>query len=476
MTRKEFFGSLAGVAAPYIGGQARRNVVLIVSDDHAFNMLCCAGHPWVRTPSLDRMARNGAHFRNAFVTTSLCCPSRASILSGRYAHSHGVDSNYTDLPAGIATFPQLLREAGHRTAFIGKWHMDAGNDAPRPGFDHWVSFKGQGEYFDPLLNVDGVAQRAQGYTTDLLTEYALRFIAGAQAQPFCLILSHTAPHAFCQSAPRHRDLYQNEPIPYPASMANTEENYRGKPDWVRRQRNSWHGVDGMYDKALAFDAHYREYCRALAAVDESVGSVLDTLDANGLADSTLVLYLGDNGFMFGDHGLIDKRAMYDPSIRIPLLAQCPELLGQGRTAEQLALNIDVAPTILEAAGVKAPAEMQGRSLLAMLRGEEWRRSFVYEYFWDRVFPHTPSVLGLRTERYTYARYHGVWDMNELYDNAVDPDQGNNLIGDVRVTTQAGPLVERIRDPQLQSFVRSMQDRITDIVLNTGGRPEPSWEM
>ena len=474
--RRSFMGAALGaVAAPAVAAPVRRNLVFILSDDHSYNTLGCAGHPWLRTPGMDRMARDGVLFENAFVTTALCSPSRASILTGRYVHAHGVTDNITPFAKDAITFPEILQRNGYRTAFLGKWHMGGDSDAPQPGFHRWVSFRGQGVYNDPVLNVDGARKQVKGYLTDLLTEEAERFISSDGDRPFCLYLSHKAVHGFCEPAPRHRDLYQTEPIPYPKSMADTEENYRGKPDWVRRQRNSWHGVDGMYNGRITFDGNYRDYCRTLMSLDDSIARVLQTLEEKNLLQNTLVIYMGDNGFQFGEHGLIDKRTMYESSIRVPMLAHCPDLFGGGKRETGLALNLDIAPTLLDAAGIRAPAAMHGRSLLHLLRGApDWRSDFVYEYFWERDYPHTPTVIGLRSNRYSYMEYHGVADLNELYDVGADPHQMNNLLADVRIGTRGGGVFAQIQDPERRALVGDLRTRIHQILAATGGRREPTW--
>jgi N-acetylglucosamine-6-sulfatase len=476
MTRKQFFGTaLGGLAAPAVAQPARRNLVFILSDDHSATTMGCAGHPWLKTPAMDRMARDGVLFPNAFVTTALCSPSRASILTGRYVHSHEVTDNVTPFAKGAITFPEILRQNGYRTAFMGKWHMGGDTDAPQPGFDRWISFRGQGVYNDPVLNFDGERRKVPGYLTDLLTGEAERFIASSAGRPFCLYLSHKAVHGFCEPASRHRDLYAREPIPYPKSMANTEENYRGKPDWVRRQRNSWHGVDGMYNGKISFEQNYRDYCRTLMSLDESIERVFQALDEKQLLNDTLVIYMGDNGFQFGEHGLIDKRTMYEASIRVPMLAHCPDLFDRGRRETGLALNLDIGPTLLDAASVRVPPSMHGRSLLHLLRGgSDWRSEFVYEYFWERDYPQTPTVIGLRTDRYSYMEYHGVDDLNELYDTQSDPDQMNNLLADVRTGTRGGSVFAQIRDPERRKLVGDLRNRIHGILRATGGRREPTW--
>jgi N-acetylglucosamine-6-sulfatase len=429
----------------------------------------------VKTPHLDRLAGSGVLFENAFVTTSLCSPSRASILTGQYVHAHGVTDNITPLPAGLPTFPQVLQRNGYRTALIGKWHMGGDSDEPRPGFDRWVSFRGQGRYYDPVLNKDGKRAEVKGYVTDLLTEEALRFIDDNVSRPFLLYLGHKGVHSEFQPAPRHRELYSNVAIPKPVTMADTEETYRGKPDWVRRQRNSWHGVDGMYNHQTNFEQFYRDYCRTLAAVDDSVGRVMDGLERKGLLNDTLFVYMGDNGFQFGEHGLIDKRTMYEASIRVPMIAHCPDLFAGGQSVAGMALNLDIGPTMLDAAGAPPLAAAHGRSLLPLVRGEgNWRTEFLYEYFWERDFPQTPTVLGLRTDRYSFMQYHGVWDVDELYDIRADPDQRKNLLADVRVRTESGRNYQRIGNPELKALVTDLQNRMHAILAATDGRREPTW--
>jgi N-acetylglucosamine-6-sulfatase len=457
MQRRSF---LTGAASAVLGSaRPRRNVVFILTDDHRFDMLGCRGHPWLKTPNLDRLAKGGVLYENAFATTSLCAPSRASILTGQYAHAHGVVDNSSLLAPGAVTFPALLRRAGYRTAFVGKWHI-GGGEGPRPEFDRWVSFRGQGEYNDPEMNFDGVRRKVSGYMTDILCEEALRFIDDSAARPFCLYLAHKAVHAEFVPAARHNYLYADARIPRPASMADTELNYRGKPDWLRRARSSCLGVDGMYNGRIGFDDAYRGHCRTLAAVDESVGRVMDALSARGLLGETLIVYMGDNGFLWGEHGLIDKRCMYEPSIRIPLIAHCPALFDGGKRVPEMALNVDVCPTLLDAAGVNAPAHVHGRSLLGLPRGNvrDWRTEFLYEYAWERSFPQIPTTWGLRTSKYSYAHYHGVWDVDELYDMDADPHQMNNLLAGVRACSECTSARNLIKNPDLKNLVVDLDRR------------------
>jgi N-acetylglucosamine-6-sulfatase len=481
MRRREFLTTAAVglAAAPVIQTQpARRNVVFILADDHRYDFVGTLGHSWLRghTPHLDRMIARGVHFANAFVTTSLCSPSRASILTGRYMHAHGVTDNFSPLNPSLPAFPVLLRENGYRTGFFGKWHMGGADDAPRPGFDEWLSFRGQGEYENPEINRNGVRQKGRGNTTDLLTAEARAFIRTNASRPFCLYLSHKAVHSPFQAPQRHAQMFAGLTAPRPKTMLYKEQYYRQWPDWVRQRRPTRHGVDGMLDSDEAFEVHYRRYCQCLLAIDESVGQMLAELEDRRLLEDTLVVYMGDNGYMWGEHGLIDKRAMYEPSIRVPMFAHCPSLFGGQRRVDEMALNIDIAPTLLDAAGVKPPA-MHGRSLLPIASGrrpENWRHDFIYEYAWEQDFPYTPQIVGLRTETHSLMQYPGTWDIPELYDLRNDPDQITNLVADARIGLRMrGRWVHHVKEPRTKQLVESLQSRLGTLLEETGGDPRLS---
>jgi len=423
-----------------IEGAKRLNVVFILSDDHRYDVMSFLGHPWVETPAMDAMARDGVYFQNAMVTTSLCSPSRASILTGKYMHNHGVIDNNVLTKPGTIFYPQYLQAAGYRTAYFGKWHMGGHSDAPRPGFDKWVSFRGQGHYYPPQhlpkwsLNVDGQAVPQQGYITDELTDYAIDWLNGSvkdSGQPFFMYLSHKGVHGMFYPAERHAGRYKDKPLPEPKTMQNTPANYQGKPLWLKNQRNSWHGVDFAYHQDTNIAEHYRLYCEALLSVDESIARVRRWLKDNGLADNTLILYMGDNGFQWGEHGLIDKRTAYEASMRVPLLGVCPQFWKPGTNLEQVVANIDIGPTILEAAGLETPQQMDGQSFLQLAAGRmdpsQWRQNLLYEYYWEYSFPHTPTTFALRTQQYKFIQYHGIWDLDELYDLKNDPHEQHNLI-------------------------------------------------
>ena len=436
----------SGAAGQLLGaGQSakakRRNVVFVLSDDHRYDFMGFmeGGPAFLETPNMDRMARQGAHLANAFVSTSLCSPSRASILTGQYMHKHKIVDNQRPEPEGTVFFPKYLQKAGYQTAFVGKWHMGHDHDAPRPGFDHWVSFKGQGAYFDPTLNINNKRQKFEGYTTDVLTDQAIDWLADGRdaKRPFFLYLSFKAVHYPFEPAKRHKGRYEKAKIKRPETMANTERNYQTQPHWVRQRRYSIHGIDhmetGQYDNdpVPSFDDLYRRYCETVHGLDENLGRVLKYLDETGLSDSTLVIYMGDNGFALGEHGFYDKRDAFEESIRVPMLAYAPGMIAPGTKVRQMVQNIDIAPTVLAAAGLQPPkaANMDGRSFLPLLRGERMRgRDYIiYEYYWEWNFPATPTVFAIRGERYKYIFYHGVWDHDGFYDLQTDPHERHNLI-------------------------------------------------
>lgn len=420
--------------APASSGKAkRRNVIFILTDDQRYDALgFLKAQPFLETPNLDRLAREGAYCKNAFVTTSLCSPSRASMLTGKYAFEHKIVDNNTPIPTGTTFFPQYMQKAGYKTAFIGKWHMGAAGDDPQPGFDHWISFKGQGTYLPSKdgLNIDGKHVPQKGYITDELTDYAIDWVSEQpKDQPYFLYLSHKAVHSEFIPADRHKGRYKNAQFKVPESQAPPTDPNQPRPMWVQNQRNSWHGVDFPYHSHLSIADYYKQYAETLLAVDESVGRILDLLTKRGELESTYVFFAGDNGFCFGEHGLIDKRQAYEESIRIPLLARCPETIRAGSVLNEVVANIDFMPTFLEAAGVPVPSGISGQSFLPLLQGRSipWRKDLLYVYYWERNFPETPTVWAIRTDRYKYIHPYGLWDSDELYDLQKDPHELHNLI-------------------------------------------------
>ena len=417
-----------------VAGAKPRNVVFILTDDHRYDAMSFMGHPLARTPHLDAIARNGVHLKNALVTTSLCSPSRASILTGLYTFRHRVIDNNRPIPPGTVYFPQYLQKAGYATAFLGKWHMGGESDDPQPGFDHWISFRGQGHYLPPnpnyTLNVNGQRVKQKGYITDELTDYAIDWLKQQKPaeKPFFLYLSHKAVHANFTPADRHAGSLANRSFEKPI-LDPVPERAAHRPRWLQDQRNSWHGADFPYHSALDIEQYYRSYCETLSAVDDGVGRIMEQLKAMGIYEDTLVIYMADNGFMFGEHGLIDKRVAYEASIRVPMIMQCPNLFKGGTVVDKVVANIDIAPTVMQAMGLKAPAHFDGQSFLPLAQGLSvpWREHFLYVYYWEKNYPQSPTVFALRGDRYKYITYYGLWDADELYDLQTDPNEQQNLL-------------------------------------------------
>jgi N-acetylglucosamine-6-sulfatase len=466
MNRREMLATLAAGATLPAASKAMaakpRNVIFILSDDHRYDALgFMKTQPWLETPQLDRLAHEGIHFKNAFVTTALCSPSRASILTGVYAHKHRIVDNNTAIPAGTVFFPSYLQKVGYKTGFFGKWHMGAEVDDPKPGFDQWVSFKGQGTYLpNPNgLNVNGKHVPQKGYITDELTDYALDWLRTLpKEQPYFLYLSHKAVHSEFIPAERHKGKYKDAKFIYPPTMAADGEMAQHRPMWVQNQRNSWHGVEFAYHSNLDIAEYYKRYCETLMAVDESLGRVFKELEARGELDSTLVIYMGDNGFAFGEHGLIDKRTSYEESMRVPMLARCPELFHGGQTVKEQVAGLDIMPTVLEVAGAQIPSGLDGKSWLPLAQGKptNWRKELLYEYYWERNFPQTPTQHAIRTDRYKFIRYQGIWDIDELYDLQEDPLESRNLIF----------------DEKHQELIKQMRERLFDLLEETNGMNIP----
>ena len=429
--------------------EAQPNVIFILTDDQRYDEVGFL-NPVLATPHMDALARDGVHFANAFVTTSLCSPSRASILTGQMMHNHGVIDNNRPLSPGLELFPARLQEAGYQTAFIGKWHMGGEISEPRGEFDYWVSFPGQGNYYpvtgfgrNSSLNVNGEVVEQQGYITDELTDYAIDFLEQRDPnRPFLLYLSHKAVHAMFEPAQRHTDQYADAQI----SIGEPPDPGADVPMWVLNQRNSWHGLEFPYHSDLPLADFKRQYHRTLTAVDDSLGRVRTWLETAGLAEDTIIFLMGDNGFLFGEHGLIDKRNAYEESMRVPLLALAPGRFPSGLVVEDIVANIDIAPTILELAGVSPSPQHDGMSFAHLAAGDEdpaWRSELAYEYYWEYNYPQTPTVLALRTDRYKYIQYHGVWDTEELFDLIEDPSEAHNLIESAELTEVKTSLREQL---------------------------------
>lgn len=431
-----------------LGGQAaepaRPNVLVILTDDQRWDALgvvqreqgAQALFPWFQTPHLDRIAAEGARFANVFVTTSLCSPSRASFLSGRFARRHQVLNNFTEYPHDLPGYPTRLRAAGYETAYIGKWHMGEDNDVQRPGFDFWMSHRGQGNYFDNEFNINGTRRQIPGYYTTVVTDHAVDWIKRPHAKPWLLILGQKAPHGGpIQPEPRFAQAFDAFPVRKPINYTS----YRaadGKPAWLEESLPTWHGHRGPLYGLQEHDKFVRTYLATLRSVDESVGRVYRALEDSGQLDNTVLVFTSDNGFVLGEHGRVDKRTMYEESIRIPMLVRYPLLAKPGTVIRQLVLSHDLAPSLIEICGAKPLKDITGRSFKPLLQGKDrgWRTSFLYEYNYEEQFPYTPNVRGVRTDEWKLIHYpqgDGSPDRftAELYHLKDDPHELHNLIED-----------------------------------------------
>ena len=455
--------------------KARPNIVFVLIDDLRWDEV---DYPFVNFPHLQRVAREGVRFRNAFVTTPLCSPSRASFLTGQYAHKHGITDNTDRSPRSheLQTFPRLLHAAGYETAFVGKWHMGV-DDTRRPGIDHWVSVKGQGLYINPEFNVNGQRVQRKGYFTDLLSEYALDFLKQPRSKPFLLYVSHKSVHPDVTQyadgsvsdpnaskfipADRHKDMYHGAEIPRRPNYGKAPEN---KPALQQKLPN----LPPLGPRTVTDDETIRNRLRMLHAADEGIGEIMRLLAQQKQLDNTLIVFTSDEGYFYGEHGLsVERRLAYEESARIPLYMLWPGRIRAGSVVEPFALSIDVAPTLLDAAGIAPPREMDGRSLLPLLtdrqvslnggrgtgRATPWRKSFLIEYFSDKVFPrvHKMGYQSVRTERWSYIHYTDLENADELYDLRRDPYQLKNLIA----SPAAQPALQQLKS-ELARLLRESQ--------------------
>lgn len=420
------------------------NIVVVLVDDMRWDEYSAAGHSFIKTPNIDRIASEGITFKNAFATTPLCSPSRASFLTGQYAHTNGITDNTArnEQSHKLNTFPKMLHDAGFETAFMGKWHM-GNDDSPRPGFDQWISLKGQGEAIDPQFNINGEQKIITGYVTDILTEYSLAFINKAREKPFLLYMSHKALHPNVHqrddgsvdplaesgfiAAERHTGMYANKSF-------NRRPNHGipplDKPALMRRIGD----LPPLGLETATTDKTIQERSEMLMAVDEGLGKILNALEKNGQLENTIVVFTSDHGYWYGEHGLDEERRLaYEEAIRIPMLIRYPKKVQSGGSRNQTVLNIDLAPTLLELAGVAPSPEMDGLSMLPVINNAEvtLRKSFLIEYYSDIVFPRmlTIGYKAVRNDRYKYIRYNELEEMDELYDLQQDPYELKNIIND-----------------------------------------------
>jgi arylsulfatase A-like enzyme len=433
--RRRLAAMLAGALLLGCGGGpepgARPSFVVVLSDDQRFDTLGvvqreqgeAARFPWLETPNLDRLAEQGVRFRNAFVVNSLCAPSRAAYLTSLYGHRNGINDNATPLDPSLDTYASLLRAAGYRTGYAGKWHM--GGQAEHPGFEWAASYTakgGQGTYFDGTFEVDGVAQVTQGWVDDVTTDFAIDFLRRRRDEPFLLVVGYKAPHS----------PYEPESVPEPARGRYRDRAIGAAPNPLARARYAKPDPSG---RATQKNERTRIYLELVSAMDASLGRLFDALDSLGLSERTVVVFASDNGRLLGEHGLSSKRSAYESAMRVPLIVRDPALGGasRGRVVDELVLNLDLAPTLLERAGVAVPAAFQGRSLRPLLEGAEapWRSAFLFEYFRDAnadapAWAAPPTHFALRTTDAKLVLYPDRPEWTELFDLASDPGETRNL--------------------------------------------------
>ena len=490
---------VVGTAGSKPFSPAQPNILFIMTDDHAQQAISSYGSSLIRTPNIDRLAQEGALFENSFVTNSICAPSRAVLLTGKYSHLNGVRDNRDTFDGSQPTLPKLLQRAGYYTAIVGKWHLKT----EPTGFDYWNILLGQGQYYNPRMAKMGDTLQYHGYSTTITTDLALEVLQNRpKDKPFCLLYQHKAPHRNFMPEPQYFSAWADEAIPLPATfyddyknrpaaeeadmrvadmymgfdMKLMPEDYEGYPEgsggnadfdvsesWKNTieglspgQRAEW---DKHYNtirrefreqqltgKALAewkFQRYIKDYLRCILSVDAQIGRVLNYLEEAGLAENTIVVYTSDQGFYLGEHGWYDKRFMYEQSLRTPLLIRYPGAIPAGSRIAAMALNLDLAPTLLDFAGAPIPESMQGRSMKPLLengKARRWRKAIYYHYYeyphgWHKVRPH----YGIRTERYKLIHFYNEPAYWELYDLEKDPDELNNLYGQPGYEKRAGKL-------------------------------------
>lgn len=442
----------------------RPNILFMMADDHGYQAVSAYGHGINETPNIDRLAREGMRFDRAFVTNSLCGPSRAVILTGKYSHLNGFATNEHTFYGGQQNVAKLLRGAGYQTAVIGKWHLIT----DPTGFDYWHILQGQGPYYNPPMKTpDGIVKH-QGYTTDIITDEALEWLEKGRdkSKPFFLMYQHKAPHRNWQPAPRYLDKYKDEKIPEPATLF---DDYKGRgaaaadttmtiardlnpndlklvpqkglsPEQEKTLEAAYAEENEAFKKAnlqgdertrWMYQRFAKDYLRCVAAVDENVGRMLDYLDKSGLADNTIVVYTSDQGWYLGEHGWYDKRWMYEESFRTPLLVRWPGHVKAGAVNKDLVMNLDFAETFLNIAGADIPDDMQGRSMVPVLEGktpDDWRKSVYYRYYEFPQPHHVHPHYGVRTDRYKLI-YFNTLNEWELYDLEKDPHELKSVYSD-----------------------------------------------
>lgn len=458
----------AGVASAsaFVGGASRSpNFLFVMVDDMAPDAIFHNRFDFLKTPNFQRLADEGAVFDNMMVTTSLCSPSRASILTGTYSHIHGVRYNEIQDPEPhLEQFPQALQKVGYKTALIGKWHM-AHHARPRPGFDYWLSFKGQGVYNNPELNINGEVVNETGYITDILTDKAVDFISENKNDPFCVLLWHKACHAPFTPAERHKDAFPEGRFKEPESWSI---DFSDRPLWQRRTEvygphyKKWVASEGkpVPDRIApkpwqAKKEGMLNMLRCLLAVDEGLGRVLDLLEEQGRLNNTVVIFMSDNGWFFGEQRRGDKRLAYEESIRVPYAMRYPAKLKAGSRIKGMVANIDIGPTILELAGATIPKTMQGESFVPVMDGKaEGRTSpFFYVYYQEKYAPAIPTILSIRTPNWKYIHFPYedpvVGNFDELYRLDKDPREIKNIVHSPEAAAQLKKMQQLLEDAKKQ---------------------------
>ncbi len=453
---------LSSNSALQAAAASRPNVLFILCDDLRWDACGYTGNPYVKTPNIDQLAREGVNFRKMFCTTSLCSPSRASIISGLYAHAHGVLNNFTEYPTNLASFPRVLQSAGYDTAYFGKWHMGENNDEPRPGFNWFVTHKGQAQYFDTEWNINGLRHvTPKGYYTHIVTDLALEWLNRPHSdKPWLLMIGHKAPHSFYFPEPKYSNTFDKVWIPYPESAFRLDD----KPAWMKERLYTWHGIygplfewrkkfpDDSPEAVKDFANMTRAYWGTILSVDDSVGKLVAELRRRGELDHTLIVFMGDNGLLNGEHGMVDKRTMHEASIRIPMVFRYPGLVpvDKPKAIERQVLTVDVAPSILELCGAPPLKNIHGQSFVKLVqRGDtSWRKSWFYHYNYEKQFPYTPNIRGVRTDSWKYIHYpHGDGGPDrhkaELYNVEFDPEEHHNLIDNPKYAGQVKALQKEL---------------------------------
>ncbi len=443
----------------------RPNILYIMSDDHGYQAMSCYGSKINKTPNLDRVANEGIRFNNCFCTNSICGPSRAVILTGKYSHINGfMENEKTDFDPEQQTYPKLLQKAGYQTAVIGKWHL--GSDPT--GFDYWSVLPGQGLYYNPTLIEMGQRKQYTGYVTDIITDLSLDWLKNRdQEKPFCLIYQHKAPHREWEPNLKHLHLYDDVTIPEPdtlfddysgrgqaahqqdmtiaRTMNQMDLKLRTPRDLNAEQRKIWNEAYAPKNQAFReanlqgddlvrwkYQRYIKDYLRCIASVDENVGRILDYLKENNLEKDTIVVYTSDQGFYLGEHGWFDKRFMYEESLKMPLLIRYPREIKAGSISDEMIMNLDFAETFLDYAGVPIPDDMQGRSFREILRGrkpKDWRKSIYYHYYEYPGYHSVKRHYGVRTNRYKLIHFYHDIDEWELYDLEKDPQEMKSVYND-----------------------------------------------